>query len=100
MSASRQKGTGGERELARKLEASGFTVIRREFGARTDLRIPGVVGDLFVLATRPDRGDWLFTVDYDTFVDLAAPYPASFDLEVKRWKQFAHHSLFRDEKPA
>lgn len=96
----RQKGTAGETELLRLLNEKGFKFVRRPAGARTDLRheSPHPFSPTFkVLATRPDRGQWLLTIDAATFCEVFAPDLENIEIEVKRRKKFAHHSLYEDE---
>lgn len=98
----RQKGTQGETELLRLLNEKGFKFVRRPAGARTDLRHEATTKwdgapILTLLATRPDRGNWLFTIDLETFCAVFAPEVDNIEIEVKRRKKFAHHSLFEKE---
>lgn len=98
----RAKGTSGETELLRLLNEKGFKFVRRPAGARTDLRhsaskqLPGTPL-ITLLATRPDRGQWLFTINLDDFCYLFAPDMENIEIEVKRRKKFAHHSLYEQE---
>jgi hypothetical protein len=120
---SRKKGTTGEVELRDRLNAMGtsgapgevgqvFKLVRREAGARTDLRQEPFEGEggldiqqLAVLATRPDRGRWLITMTLDLFEEMM--YAAwvrtgsrpELEIEVKRRAKIAHHSLFEEEMP-
>ena len=94
---SKAKGTGGERELLRLLNDKGFRLRRREAGAEADLFQDGEHPDsahLKVLAVRPDRGRWLFTVDLDSFLEFAATSDA-LDVEVKRPARSWIHSVWR-----
>lgn len=98
----RQKGTSGERELLRLLNEKGFKFVRRSAGARTDLRHEATYKvknppTFTVLATRPDRGQWLFTIDLDTFTTVFGPEVENIEIEVKRRKRFSIHQLYEDE---
>jgi hypothetical protein len=99
MNPPRAKGTKGETELLRLLNAKGFSFVRRGAGARTDLRHVGSKhgGTYQILATRPDKGRWLFVLDLDALTELLAPEMDNIDIEVKRRKKFAHHTLYEDE---
>lgn len=110
MTASKQKGTGGETELLRLLATRGIFVVRKPASAPYDLDRPGTEENddltVKVLATRPNRGQWLFTVDLHTFailinaLDFAANVMggvAPLQIEVKRWRSFPQHTLWRKE---
>jgi len=91
----KQKGTGGETELLKLLAERGVHVVRNPAGARTDLSRPGLL-PIKALATRPDYGEWLLTVNLDDFCELVGGvWP--LEIECKRWKRFAHHTLFKEE---
>lgn len=106
MSASKQKGTGGETELRKLLEERGLHFVRTPASSDYDLTNarPDVLElePLEVLATRPDRGEWLMTMRLNDFVDLltaaaAAPWsPGVWEthIEVKRYARFALHTIF------
>lgn len=104
MTASKQKGTGGETELMRLVNASGVMELRRmPASAMYDLGPvnPGETKhrDLPILATRPDRGRWLVTLDLNDFLDLLFNmyhgwYVPNVMVEVKRYKRFSLHSIF------
>jgi hypothetical protein len=106
---SKQKGTGGETELLRLLAERGIEVKRREAGAIRDLRREGREPALKALATRPDRGQWLLTIDFDTFcafvhnddvdAEEVSAQPVSLDIEVKRYARFSLHSIFEKKFP-
>lgn len=97
----RAKGTNGETELLRILNERGFKFVRRPAGARTDLKHlatdPGAVILFTLLATRPDRGEWLITMSLDQFFEAFAPETDTIEIEVKRHKKFAHHTLYENE---
>lgn len=98
----RQKGTAGETELLRLLNEKGFKFVRRPAGARTDLKHEAQkwatpTSTLRALATRADRSQWLFIIDLETFVSAFAPDTDTIELEVKRRKRFAHHTLYENE---
>lgn len=97
----RQKGTGGETELLRILAGYGLTFARTAASSPYDLTNarPDVleVDPLEVLATRPDRGQWLVTMRVSHFADLLSYLrQGSWEthIEVKRYKRFSLHSTF------
>jgi hypothetical protein len=114
---SRKKGTSGEVELRDDLNGPiggerPFMLVRREAGARTDLRQEAFEGEgglditsMAVLATRPDRGRWLITMTLDQFRELMyaswvrTGSRPELEIEVKRRAKIAHHSLFEEEMP-
>jgi len=89
------KGTGGETELVRALELEGL--VRTPPGTLWDLELPGLTPALNVLATRPDRGQWLLTVDLPTFQHLVGEDACGLRIEVKRYKRFSLHSIFESK---
>lgn len=97
---SKQKGTGGETELLRLLELDEMK--RTPPGTLWDLERPGV-GTVDVLATRPDRGRWLVTLDARDFRELyqAAETiryePIGLRIEVKRYRRFSLHTIFESK---
>jgi Holliday junction resolvase len=101
----RQKGTAGETELLRTLRSCGFEgFVRTPSSSNYDLDQPGHGPVIEVLATRPDRGDWLMTIDLTDFVSLLAwatsgygEGPWAVHIESKRYKRFSLHSIFRSK---
>jgi hypothetical protein len=103
---SKKKGTEGENELKSLLMDAGIEVHRTPASHPYDLRRgEGYDGGLDVLATRPDRGYWLATLRLGDFLDLVKmaddtystpwePFEGPLNIEVKRYKSFAHHSLW------
>jgi hypothetical protein len=95
---SKQKGTHGESELVGYFQAAGFPAIRTSPGMKHDITI---VGDrekpLEVLATRPDRGQWLMTMRLEDFNNLYRLSLRQAHVECKRYKKFSHHSIFEDK---
>jgi hypothetical protein len=97
---SKQKGTGGETELLRLLDYPGL--VRTPPTTLWDLELPG--NDQFnVLATRPDHGQWLMTMDLNTFKTLfgfylsdrqTSRYEPGLRIEVKRYSRFALHAIW------
>jgi hypothetical protein len=96
----KQKGTGGETELLRLLGIPGL--VRNPSSAIVDLsRVGWDNHPIRALATRPDRGRWLFSIGLPQFKRLVAledmasdPFENQIDIEVKRYRKFAHHSLY------
>lgn len=98
----RAKGTAGETELLRLLNEKGFKFVRRSAGARTDLRHEATwpvknPPTYTLLATRPDRGNWLITMNLETFFAVFAPDLENIEIEVKRRKRFSIHQLYEQE---
>jgi hypothetical protein len=103
MTASKQKGTGGETELLRKLADYGIEVRRTPASTTYDLDREGKF-PIEVLATRPDRGRWLLTMDLETFASLLNSHDREalslgysrdgLHIEVKRYARFVVHSIF------
>lgn len=99
---SKKKGTGGETELLRFLNLyNGFKLVRNPASSITDLSQTGDKGRyLRLLATRPDRGRWLVTMDAVDFAELVAWVSSltssrfMMDIEVKRYKKFSLHTIF------
>jgi len=98
----RQKGTGGETELLRLLDIDGL--VRNPSSSLIDLSRPGWNPALEVLATRPDHGQWLFTMNRRDFQHLVGifdevkdPFVQHLDIEVKRYSRFAMHSIFEQK---
>jgi hypothetical protein len=100
---SKKKGTGGETEVMAKLN---FGLADRDF-RRTAPTLPYDVASvgwspaIDVLATRPDRGEWLVTVRLADFIMLLdafdrnhEPFFQEVHVEVKRYARFALHSIF------
>lgn len=94
----KKKGTAGETELLRLLAGYGITVQRRAASARHDLFREGLGAPVEVLATRPDRGEWLLSIRLDDFAELIREaddtWAPPLHIEVKRFKSFAHHRIF------
>lgn len=95
----RAKGTGAETELLRKLDIE--SLVRAPASSVIDLKREGWDPSVRALATRPNRGQWLFTIDLPTFrhyVELfdqeKDPFEHRIEIEVKRYARFAHHSLY------
>lgn len=94
----KQKGTGGERELKLELESWGMTVVRTAPTLPWDLTALWPGGSLEnrpveILATRPDRGEWLFTLRPEQ-LHYGALQLRPWHIEVKRYQRFAMHSIF------
>jgi hypothetical protein len=103
-SRERRKGTGGESELRRYL-ADIFPFLRRTpASANWDLEQPSFhvsKPPLEMLATRPDNGRWLVTMDVDTLRTLVDGQDmrrrGEVHIEVKRHKAFALHSIWESK---
>lgn len=101
MSKQRQKGTGGEREVLNTLKAFGFPAVRNPAAALWDITSPSYMTELGaepleVLATRPDRGRWLATVDLVSLTSWLSQLEDRPELrvEVKRYARFSLHSIY------
>jgi hypothetical protein len=98
----KKKGTGGETELLRLLSDEGLAFVRTPPTSTYDLTnsLPGrlELEPLEVLATRPDRGQWLVTMRADQFAQLLLSYndPDVWEthIEVKRYARFSLHTIF------
>lgn len=94
---SRRKGTDGENDVKQLLEEiTGRPFRRTSAGCRWDLETADGIGrdgePIHILATRPDRGQWLCLMSpHDWFAD---PSAEEIRVEVKRKKTYSHHSLF------
>jgi len=99
MTASKQKGTKGESELVEVFREAGFKVRRTSPGSNHDVEVKGEIGNPFIeaLATRPDRGQWLVSIKLTDFVELLEIAQGDCDMEVKRHKRFAHHSIYEQK---
>lgn len=98
----KKKGTAYETEIARVFDANGFRAERRDQGSRFDVTVfpsdvPYQVMD--VLATRPDRGKTLVSLDLEDFLDLFVGTLNSIELHVecKRYARFAHHAIYESK---
>lgn len=106
---SKQKGTGGETELLGILQPWLPRLVRNPASCIVDLTSPALpeldgaaphgLAPMSVLATRPDRGRWLLAVEADVFGWLASYVQTEvpIDIEVKRFKKFAHHSIYEEK---
>lgn len=106
----KKKGTAGETELRSLIVAfivaayryidagtAERAVERMPASAGYDLRVLGADGHrVEVLATRPDRGQWLVTLRLQDFLDLwnAGQYPPDLHIEVKRYARMIWHTIF------
>lgn len=101
----RKKGTAFELKLLRRFNSAGFVARRMPMGARWDLEVEGTRwnGDgldfepIRALATEPDRGQTLVTVDLNDFLGLLYYSGLGARIEAKKWKQFPHHTLWKKE---
>ena len=98
----KSKGTGGEREVVNMFAAGGIVARRTAPGLNYDLYVSGARLDepFEVLATRPDRGEWLATIRLADLVELLRVYNGLDDdtypvkVEVKRYARFSLHTIF------
>lgn len=94
----KKKGTGGETELLRLLENHHPGITRTQPGELYDLRAPGELPPFQILATRPDRGQWLITMSLDDYLSLTPAnthgYRRQVHIEVKRYARFSLHTIF------
>lgn len=96
---SKKKGTSGETGLLRLLNAFGFRFVRTAPTLNYDLvqfSKSSSPRSFDVLATRPDRGRWLFTIDADAFIELLDEDDL-IRIEVKRFARFAHHAIYEEK---
>ena len=87
----KKKGTAGETELLGHL---GPRYHRTAPTLPYDIRRAGHAPAINSLATRPDRGQWLVTVDLPTFMELVGD-EREVHVEVKRYKRFSIHEIWR-----
>lgn len=97
---SKKKGTAGEAEVKAILSQVGLTALRTSPGENYDLRIAGRPSNepFQVLATRPDRGEWLATLRLTDLAELLRYYNQGdiygAEIEVKRYARFSLHTIF------
>ena len=94
----RKKGTKGEVELKKELGNLGVEVQRTSAGKAFDLVHTGDPGEepLEILATRPDNGQWLLTMNLEDFawmVNYLSP-GIPLHIEVKRYSRFSMHTIW------
>ena len=97
-SRSKIKGTGGEREIKLILERlTGRRFRKTGAGAPWDLETVDNdyrQGPIRILATRPDRGEWLLSMHAGDWArDLKTQ---EIRVEVNRWAKFWHHSEYEE----
>lgn len=95
----KRKGTAGETELKGLLEEwTGRKFRRTAPGCKWDLETvedEHGIEPINILATRPDRGQWLLTMTPgDWQADL---YMDPIHVEVKRYARFALHKTYADK---
>jgi hypothetical protein len=96
--APKKKGTGGETEFLRLMDWDGL--VRTPPTTEWDLELPGFRPGIDVLATRPDRGQWLVTIPAVEFRELLLAHLKLTDtmprlrIEVKRYRRFSLHTIF------
>ena len=100
------KGTGAETELKRRLAEYGIEVQRTAASSTYDLDRGAGDEGLEILATRPDRGEWLVTLrlhDLATLINIADANPLTsagvlpLHIEVNRYARFALHTIFKNK---
>lgn len=105
MNKPRRKGTAGETEFVNAAFAHGVVFERMPASSTFDLRrvvkhteAAELIEPINALATRPDRGRWLVTMTAEDFWYLLKAFPNRRSrVEVKRFKGFAHHTLFEEK---
>ena len=91
----KQKGTSGEREVVDRGKGFNLDIYRTPPGAPYDAIVRGSTGRrIKALATRPDYGQWLVSIPIEDFYHLLAEHGDGALIEVKRYKKFAHHTLY------
>ena len=97
----KRKGTAGETELKNELEQYIPGLVRTPPTFPYDLHRVGRGGLTYrFLATRPDRGRWLVTMDLNTLRELlnqALEDDDDVQIEVKRYAKFALHTIFESK---
>jgi len=101
--APKKKGTGGETELLRLLADEELVFVRTPPTSTYDLTNASPnrleLEPLEVLATRPDRGQWLVTIRVDQLAELLRQAGHAHGIwethiEVKRYARFSLHTIF------
>lgn len=90
----KKKGTGGETELLRLFAGDGIVLHRTAAGTAWDLEGVGEGLPVEILATRPDRGEWLLTLRYRDAARLLKGSPFALRVESKRYARFSLHRIF------
>lgn len=91
----RKKGTKGEGEVVRACVDRGLIAVRTPAGSNYDVAVQGSTGRVIkVLATRPDKGRWLATVELEDLIHMLYGHGDAAAIEVKRYKRFSLHSIF------
>ncbi len=99
----KKKGTAAETELRDILDLQGLGFVRTPPTTTYDLTnaVPErlELEPLEVLATRPDRGEWLVTMrvkDFAYLLKLTGGITTTWEthIEVKRYKRFSLHTIF------
>jgi hypothetical protein len=94
----RKKGTAYETEVVREIEGSGLQATRTPAGSRYDISVKGGTGrTIDGLATRTDRGQSLVTIRLQDFIHLLTSHGDAAHIECKRYKSFAHHTIFESK---
>ncbi|MEM2973342.1 MAG: hypothetical protein QXS50_04250 [Candidatus Caldarchaeum sp.] len=105
---SKKKGTMGEAEVLKLCYDAGIEVARTAPGTPYDLESIATPGTEMVdctpfevLVTRPDRGRWLATLDFNALLSLFRQLETVFPgkalplrIEVKRYHRLAIHNIF------
>ena len=95
----KSKGTVGENEVLAILAEARLVGKRTSPGVNYDIYVPGRADNPFqILATRPDRGEWLATLRLGDVAELIRYYNREdnypVEIEVKRYARFALHTIF------
>jgi hypothetical protein len=105
-SPSKQKGTAGETSLLRALVPYIPTLHRTAASSKVDLESTGTGSVFRLLATRPDRGQWLISMPLEEFMEVwSSAYEEGrhfhlmppVAIEAKRYARFAHHNIFESK---
>lgn len=87
------------------IQAFEYPAVRNPASAVWDITAPNAesmslgADPLRILATRPDRGRWLGTVDLITLMEWLCRLEGlrpELHVEVKRYRKFAHHTLYEE----
>ncbi len=98
MSRARAKGTRFETEVVNALRDRGLDAQRMPASSRYDIQVRGNTGrDTNALVTRPDYGTTLVTISFVDFMHLLSEHGDGARIECKRFKKFAHHSIYADK---
>ena len=94
----KQKGTTFETWLVNSGKDLAMDISRMPASSKFDIMVRGSTGrTIEALATRPDYGQTLVTIRWADFLHLLVNHGDNAHIEAKRYKKFAHHSIFEEK---